>query len=71
MVHNFMVSTKVAAMKRIKDDTAARGSSAFPRFMRDNMKAWEREGLVKVDWHTCEATLTDKGKSLAKKAIAA
>lgn len=65
-----MMTSKVAAMKRIADDTAISGASSFPTFMRDNMKAWEREGLVSVSWHSFQATLTDKGKALAKKAMA-
>jgi len=71
MGQSFMVSTKVAAMKRIANDTASHGASGFPNFMRDNMKAWEREGLIKVDWHAFTATLTDKGRALARKAMVA
>jgi hypothetical protein len=59
MGKSFVTNIKVSAMKRIADDG---GTSSFPNFMRENMKIWEREGLVTVDWRAFTATLTDKGR---------
>lgn len=66
-----MMHSKVAAMKRIADDTERCGGSDFPRFMESNMKQWEREGLVKITYDSIgyRATITEKGRELAKKAM--
>lgn len=64
-----MINTKQAAMKRIADDTDRFGSSDFPLFMMENMRRWEREGLVKVtvSQDGNRASITESGRKLANK----
>lgn len=67
-----MISSKVAAMARIRDMTDSSGGATFPIFMMSNMKAWEREGLIELHQMTDKiiARITEKGRTLAKKAMA-
>lgn len=68
-----MIGSKVAAMAKIRDATDASGGAKFPNFMLSNMKAWEREGLVELHLMNGPqpiARITEKGRALAKKAMA-
>lgn len=65
-----MFGSKIAAMKRIADETDQVGSSKFPLFMLENMRDWERQGFVTVDHDAGTAKITDKGRALAKTAMA-
>lgn len=64
---------KVQAMVRIRDATDASGGAKFPDFMKANMKAWEKEGLIELHHGNAAgqliARITDKGRALAKKAM--
>ena len=68
------MSQKIAAMVKIRDATDNSGGATFPTFMLQNMKGWEREGLVEIhhgnDPGRMIARITDKGRKLAKKAMA-
>ena len=64
-----MFGTKVAAMKRIAEETDSKGSASFPTFMLENMRGWQREGLIEIVNHGTAAKITDKGRQLAKKAM--
>lgn len=66
-----MIGSKIAAMKRVASDTDKNGLSAFPRFMMENMKQWQREGLVKLrlDATGNYAEITAAGRKLASKAM--
>ena len=68
------MSSKIAAMVKIRDATDASGGAKFPPFMLQNMKAWEREGLIELHHGNAPgsyiARITDKGRALAKKAMA-
>ncbi len=64
--------TKIQAMVRITDETDRLGGSSFPTFMYENMRGWEREGLIKIERNDRTgsiAKITDKGRALAKKAM--
>lgn len=63
------MSSKVAAMERIARETDGSGGSPFPRFMLENMRAWEREGLITIigDDGDKLAVITAAGRKLAKK----
>jgi len=65
--------TKVAAMQRITESTDRRGLSVYPSYMNEAMEGWAREGLITLgrtgDGITY-AKITDKGRKLAKKAMA-
>lgn len=65
-----MGGSKVEAMKRIADETDHGGGTRFPPFMRENMRYWEQEGLVTVNYRDGIARITDKGRKLAKKSMA-
>jgi len=60
-----MFGTKVAAMKRIAEETDSKGSASFPTFMLENMRGWQREGLIEIVNHGTAAKITDKGRQLA------
>lgn len=62
---------KIAAMQKIAKDTERNGLSAFPRYMMENMRQWEREGLVKIriDATGNYAEITAAGRKLASKAM--
>lgn len=64
-----MFRSKVAAMKRIAEETDQYTGAKFPLFMNQTMKTWEREGLITVDYNNRVAKITDKGRQLAKKAM--
>ena len=68
------MSSKVAAMVKIRDATDASGGAKFPPFMLQNMKGWEREGLIELHHGNAPrifiARITEKGRALAKKAMA-
>lgn len=67
-----MLGSKVHAMVRIARDTDVSGAASFPSFMKDNMRQWEREGLVVVSVNQSggfTARITEAGRKLAKKAI--
>ncbi len=68
------MSSKVAVMVKIRDATDASGGAKFPPFMLQNMKGWEREGLIELHHGNVHGTfiarITEKGRALAKKAIA-
>jgi len=68
------VSSKVAAMVKIRDATDASGGAKFPPFMLQNMKGWEREGLIELHHGNAPrifiARITEKGRALAKNAMA-
>lgn len=67
--------SKISAMARIAADTDAGGGSRFPRFMLENFKSWQREGLVTLEKASDRddlpsiAKITEKGRNLAKKAM--
>lgn len=71
-----MLGSKVEAMKRITRETDALGGCSFPLMMLPNMKDWQRDGLVTLDKKNGRdeypnvAKITDKGRALAKKAMA-
>ncbi len=65
--------SKTAAMAKIRDATDASGGAKFPTYMLQNMKAWEREGLIELHHGNVQgqliARITDKGRNMAKKAM--
>lgn len=69
-----MIGSKVAAMKKIADATDASGGATFPKILFPGMRGWEREGLIEL--HVMNnpdlpiARITEKGRALAKKAMA-
>lgn len=66
------MSTKIAAMVRIRDATDQSGGATFPRVILPSMKRWEREGLLELHYGDSErpiARITNKGRDLAKKAM--
>jgi hypothetical protein len=65
------MAMKIAAMKRIAEETDKFGFCLFPRFMLENAKGWEKEGLVSVVQRTdgLSVKITAKGRCLAKKAM--
>jgi len=69
-----MSSSKIAAMVKIRDATDNSGGATFPLFMLDNMKHWEREGLIELHRGNTSgqiiARITQKGRNLAKKQMA-
>ena len=70
-----MLGSKMEAMKRIARETDSRGGCFFPTMMLENMKNWQRDGLVTLekqlgtDTYPNIAKITDKGRALAKKAM--
>lgn len=67
-----MLGQKVEAMKKIRDATDASGGAKFPTYMMENMRRWEREGLIELHVmgaDTKVARITEKGRALAKKAM--
>lgn len=67
-----MISSKVDAMRRIRDATDDSGGAKFPNFMMSAMRAWEREGLIelhRMNGDMIVARITEKGRSLAKRAM--
>ena len=67
------MNIKAEAMRKIQDATDRSGGAKFPDFMLSNMKCWEREGLIELHVmgaDTKVARITDKGRTLAKKATA-
>jgi hypothetical protein len=49
-------------MIRIARETDAHGHSYFPGFMLENMKQWEREGLITIE--ESHAKITEAGRRL-------
>lgn len=64
------MSSKIAAIAKIRDATDTSGGAKFPTFMLQNMKGWEREGLIELHHGNSQgeliARITDKGRALAK-----
>lgn len=67
------LTTKTAAMARIRDATDSSGGATFPTFMLSNMKSWEKEGLLELHHGNPSgqiiARITAKGRDLVKKAM--
>jgi hypothetical protein len=65
--------SKIATMAKIRDATDSSGGATFPNFMLKNIKGWEREGLIELHHGNTPgqviARITDKGRTLAKKAM--
>lgn len=64
------MGSKVEAMRRIAAETDRLGGAAFPIFMLENMRSWEREGLISVSGGRDRgfvARITEAGRKLAKK----
>jgi hypothetical protein len=62
------MSIKKVVMRKIRDATDNIGGAKFPVYMRDNMRKWEREGLIElhiVGADTPCARITDKGRRYA------
>lgn len=60
---------KREAMQRIRDATDRSGAAKFPSYMKDNMRRWEREGLVElhiVGANIPVARITEKGRRYAE-----
>ena len=68
------MSSKVAVMVKISNATDTSGGAIFPKFMLQNMKGWEREGLIEIHHGNVPgsyiARITNKGRALAKKTMA-
>lgn len=67
------MSSKIAAMAKIREATDNSGGATFPTFMLSNMKGWEREGLIELHHGNTPgqliARITEKGRALAKKVM--
>lgn len=62
------MNTTKEAMQRIRDATDASGGAKFPSFMLDNMKRWERQGMLelhRMDGGLIVARITEKGRRVA------
>lgn len=63
------MNIKKEAIRKIRDATDRNGGTSFPPFMMDNMKQWEREGLVEIDLTgsgLSNVTITQKGRKYAE-----
>lgn len=62
-----MRGLKKQAMQKVRDATDASGGAKFPTYMLENMKQWEKEGLLELhdNGNVTVARITDKGRKFA------